>query len=203
MIYIFCEGETDQEVLRRIAQEIIAGKGSGEGLRVNDLQGDGGFFSKIGQVTKNALQSRATFVFGVLDLYGAIEYPARVRDVPKRVAYLRNAVNRKIASANLGSFAFYPLVHELEALLLADSENLRVQLSSTFAPGPWNAPEEVNFNKPPKQVIKELWTRYRGKRGYYKEHVDCVRLFENADFDVVRKKCPYFDELWRKIESVV
>lgn len=89
-------------------------------------------------------------------------------------------------------FRMFLAVHEVEAWLLS-SPNLfpdpvRQKLESSV-----NAPEDVNFDRPPSKLLEQLYSSNR-KKGY-KKVTDGSALFRKLNPEIVYSRCPRFREM--------
>ncbi len=123
-------------------------------------------------------------VIALLDLYGPNLYPAHLNEADQRLAW---AVHEMQSRVNHKKFRMYFAVHELEAWILADVENLPHAVAKAL-PGKATRPEAVNFDEPPSKLLQKL---YREKTSTtYQKVVTGSRLFSRVDPEVCYSKCP-------------
>ena len=89
---------------------------------------------------------------------------------------------------NNAKFRHYFAVHETEAWLLAEPENIPVAISRNLT-----KPEKVNFNEPPAKVLQKAY--YSAEKRAYKKLVDGYNLFESLSPDAAYNKCPYLRQM--------
>lgn len=77
---------------------------------------------------------------------------------------------------------------KIEAWLLSDVDIFPPDVRKDLTAGS-NAPEQVNFNNPPAQVLKRAFRDRLGRR--YRKAVDGPNLFRLLDPDRAYAKCPY------------
>jgi len=125
---------------------------------------------------------------GLLDLYGlepALRLPRSVKTVEQRYDWAKRELER---SVNHTGFRQHFAVHEIEAWLLSDVGIFPSEIRRDLA-GTSNAPEQVNFNMPPAQLLKRAFRDRLGRR--YQKAVDGPNLFRLLKPDRARSKCPY------------
>jgi hypothetical protein len=88
-------------------------------------------------------------------------------------------------------FLAHCLKHDLEALLLACPDQLRLRLGTKESlTGSWRKPiEDENDERPPKRIVETLFRKYRPKRGYV-DTVDAPWILGRADPRSVERTCP-------------
>jgi len=121
-------------------------------------------------------------VIGLLDLYGPTVYPANKTTVAERYSWFKSDLEAK---ANQVKFRQFFAIHELEAWLLSDPAIFPTVVEKAL---PQKAPEQVNFNKPPKALLKSLyWSK---AKKHFKETTDTVDLFLRLDPQLSYTRCP-------------
>jgi len=125
-------------------------------------------------------------VIGLLDLYGPTFYPGDRRTANERYEWAKQKFE---AEVDHPKFRQHFAVHECEAWLLSHPDGLPEAVKRSL-PGRCAQPEAVNFDEPPKKLLKRL---YGDKlRENYKEVTHGAELFAELDPAVVRGKCPRF-----------
>lgn len=124
-------------------------------------------------------------VIGLLDLYGPT-YPLEKLTVSDRYEWLRAKVEREV---NHPKFRMFFAVHELEAWILSVRGVLPSGVQKAL-PASAKNPETVNFNEPPKKLLKRLYSEKLGRN--YRETTDGPDLFGELDPSACYEKCPYF-----------
>lgn len=125
---------------------------------------------------------------GLLDLYGlepVLSFPPRIVSVQQRYDWAKRELEQRV---NHRLFRQHFAVHEIEAWLLSDADIFPPEVRRDLAAGS-KAPERVNFNNPPAQLLHGVY-RDRLKRRYQKA-VDGPNLFRLLKPDRARSKCPY------------
>jgi hypothetical protein len=116
---------------------------------------------------------------GLLDLYGPTFYPPDKQAVSDRIKWAKKYFEDQVGSPR---FAQHFAVHEIEAWLLADPQNLPRDLRDAL---PGKEPEAVNFNEPPGKLLEHLY-REKLKRTYGKR-LDGSNLFSRLDPAIAHK----------------
>ena len=124
-------------------------------------------------------------VIGLLDLYGlkSIKRDGRSRDDYREHA--RKIVCRRFDNPK---FRMFFAVHELEAWLLAQPENLPPEIRRSL-PASASNPEDVDFDEPPSKMLKRLY-REKLKRKYDKT-IEGAELFSRLDPSKACARCPH------------
>lgn len=129
-------------------------------------------------------------------MYGVNYYPNHVSAVQERYDWLCQHFENEVDCAK---FHMFCAVHELEAWILSQPENLPATVRRAL-PGRVQNPESVNFDNPPSKMLQRL---YREKlRRDYKKIVDGSDLFSRLDPTVAREKCPYLKTMMDKLLSL-
>ena len=123
-------------------------------------------------------------VIGLLDLYGPTFYPLDKMSVMERYSWAKNYIEEYVDEPKY--YQFFS-VHEVEAWLLSDPDIFPLAIRNAF-PGKIVQPETINFNEPPKKLLKRL---YKDKiKRTYKEATYGKDFFTKLDPAVPYKKCP-------------
>jgi Domain of unknown function (DUF4276) len=126
---------------------------------------------------------------GLLDLYGPTFYPNGVTVVADRYKWAKRQIEKTV---NHPRFHQYLVVHDVEAWLLAEPDNLPPAVK-TALPGGCVRPETVDFDEPPAYLLDRL---YREKLGRpYRKVTDGAELFAALPPDVAGSKCPFLQTL--------
>ena len=140
--------------------------------------------------------SKASFVFGLLDLYGL---PAERIDlsgcttVAEKVLHARNTIHAKVPARVKNRFRQHFAVHEVEAWLLAYPERWPAEVRAQITKRP---PEDIDFKEPPAKFL----SRILGRR--YKKTVCAKNIFPFVDPQVAIDKCPYLRRLAEDVLEV-
>ena len=167
------------------------------GITVVRFQGVSNYLNDVVQKVSLFLDdSRANFVFGLVDLYGIppsridLSKCATIRDkVETARAHMRNLVDPVYRDRFRQHFA----VHEVEAWLLACPEVWPRAVRDEIQRRP---PEEVNFNEPPARFLKRIL------RGRYQKKRTAMNLFPRIDPQAASEKCPYLNALMQDLLRV-
>lgn len=143
---------------------------------------------------------RVLAVFTLIDLYGMNRvrlHDAASLDDKVEVArdWLRSGVG------NVDSRFFYPhlCVHEIEAWFLAEGQSLAKRLKHSSVQPLANA-EELDFAKPPKVRVNELFRKHLGRN--YHEVRDGTALFKGLAHDAVYRSCRHYREFYDELCEV-
>jgi hypothetical protein len=172
-VWVFVEGPAD-----RIALETLwAGwrerlQRSGWGMPIIPLDDKSRYFRKIGHhAAEKLVNNGKDLVVGLPDLYPNVEYSHteyKHADLPElrtvQIRLVKEALARVFdisnADAQTALNRFYPsaMKHDVEVLLLAAVDQLRLVLGTSEALGHWRHPaEDQNQTRPPKYVVDELF----------------------------------------------
>jgi hypothetical protein len=124
-------------------------------------------------------------VIGLLDLYGPTIYPPDKLTVSAKYEWLKTKLEREV---NHTKFRQFFAVHELEAWILGAAAILPLPVRNAL-PASAKNPERVNFNEPPKKLLKRLYSEKLNRN--YKETTDSPALFGDLDPSECYAKCPY------------
>jgi hypothetical protein len=84
-------------------------------------------------------------------------------------------------------------VHELEAWILSDPRVLPPTVAKALPKSAHQRPETVNFDNPPKSVIKRLYRSKLNRK--YRETTDAVKLLDKLDPNLAYQRCPHLRAL--------
>jgi hypothetical protein len=186
---LFVEGETEQKVLPAFFKRCLDPKFS-KSVGMQPVL----FFGWSDLVKSFARRAHAYLngpgrediiaVVSLLDLYGPDFYPENKTTADQRFAWAKAELEGKVGHPK---FRQYFAVHECEAWLLSQPEGLPDDVKKGL-PGRHAHPETVDFNEPPKKLLKRL---YREKlRDTYKEVTHGSELFAALDPETAQRKCP-------------
>jgi hypothetical protein len=125
---------------------------------------------------------------GLLDLYGldsALTFPPGIASPQQRWDWAKRELETLVGHPK---FRQYFAAHETEAWLLSDKNIFPANVRRDLTAGS-NAPEQVNFNNPPAQLIIRAYRDRLGRR--YQKAVDGPNLFASLDPDLACAKCPH------------
>jgi hypothetical protein len=222
IVWVYVEGESDKIALNALWtrwREQLRQKGWG--IQVVPLDDKSRYFRKIGpRVAEKLVNNNNDLVVGLPDLYPNAEYAhtefkhadlTELKAVQMRLVsealqknFSAGAVN---ATAMLARFHSSAFKHDLEVLLLAATNELRLVLGTTEKLGNWRHPaEEQNHQKSPKYVVNELFRTKKGQS--YKDTVHARAVLGKVSD--IRKllyretgqlECPVFKEAMDWIAS--
>lgn len=128
-------------------------------------------------------------VIGLLDLYGPTFYPEDKTTAAERFAWAKKKFQDEVGHAK---FRQHFAVHECEAWVLSAPDILPREVKNKL-PGTCAKPETVNFNEPPKKLLKRLYEEKL--RSTYKEVTHGAELFGQLDPTIAYDKCPKLKEM--------
>jgi hypothetical protein len=209
-IWVFVEGESDRLALAALwSAWSEALHQSGWGIRVVPLQDKSRYFRKIGpHAAQKLAEGPRDLVVGLPDLYPNRPYEGTEFEHRDLVG-LQN-VQKQLVSKGLHQVygemdsvktmqRFFPsaLKHDLEMLLLASADPLRLRLKTKDSLGNWRKPpEDQNQDKPPKRVVEDLFRTKLGRA--YLDTTDAAAILRNTTLrDVIfdgrgTLQCPAF-----------
>jgi hypothetical protein len=212
-VLVYVEGPGDRISLEKLFRACIdQGRKEGVGISFIPMKGKSQLLTDVGPKAANHLKDNPSdYVFALPDLYPMSDYDGselQHRSFEQLKAllldrFLREAERKKLPDAVRSHYRVHCLKHDLEVLLLGAPEVLRQRLNKTTdrIEKNWRKPvEDQNDRKPPKEVVKELFTRYC-KRSY-NETTDAPWILERARPQDLCSACsqnfqPLFSELDR------
>jgi len=106
------------------------------------------------------------------------------------MAQFRAAIKQQHINAQrlLGRFKVFCFKYELEALLLANEDVLKLHLNTKALNRTWILPvEDQNHDHPPKQVVSKLFHKHRRS---YSETLDAPRILRQCNYLETADRCP-------------
>jgi hypothetical protein len=132
--------------------------------------------------------SEIVAAIGLLDLYGYPEYPTHLKQTHERYEWVVRTVER---SVDHPKFHMHCAVHEVEAWLLSQPNIFTPEVQAHLPAAA--SPEAVDFEKPPSQLLDDLYRRTLQRR--YNKVADGKALFSKLDPDLAYSKCPYLHRM--------
>ena len=211
-IPVYCEGKTERGLKSLLAPLDGEFRRKGFAISTHPLDGNRVLQPKMGTYVKNEIRDGAPAVFGLVDLHNAHEHFGQDirtalggRDwlsmpVSARVEWLRTHIPRiHVDPEYKDKFHIHVAVHDIEALILADTDAIRKKLKcDTLKESP--NPENIDDMNPPHIKLNELFHKHL-KRSYNKG-TDGVSLLASLDFDTVYNKCLYFRSFVDDLRSI-
>jgi hypothetical protein len=210
-VVVYVEGPSDKLALEKFLGELIdKGNKRGVGIRFSPQNGKAPILNDVPRKAAEILKQHPTdWVFALPDLYPMSSYdgtPNAHHSFAELERLLRDkftAYAEKIALPEVARdrFRVHCLKHDLEVLLLAAPEALRMRLGTRDAlHDQWRRTvEDQNDERPPKRIVEELFRRYRKKPDYI-DTKDAPWILERASLDKVIEACsqrfrPFVHEL--------
>ncbi|MCH8047621.1 MAG: DUF4276 family protein [Planctomycetes bacterium] len=156
------------------------------GIKAAKFQGVSDYLDNVAEQAEFWLFSgRASFVVGLVDLYGLPEDRlgiGRHASVEEKVSAARKRIEGLVPKEFRHLFRQHFAVHEIEAWLLAYPEQWPSNVRGRISKRP---PEQVNFDKPPAKFLKGILG------GTYQKTVRARNIFPKVDPQIAIDKCPY------------
>ena len=189
-LVLFVEGHTEKKALpgflRRWLDPQVPQR---VGVKVVRFEGWADYVKEIPKKVALNLSGRAgadvIAGIGLLDLYGPTFYPNGVQSAPDRYAWAKRTIEKSVGHPK---FHQYLAVHDTEAWLLAEPDNLPPAVRSAL-PGGCALPETVDFDEPPAYLLDRLYREGVGRP--YRKVTDGADLFALLSPEVARTKCSY------------
>jgi len=201
-VLIYVEGPSDRAALEALLRPIMdAGRSQRVGISFLPLRGKDAVLRDAPRKAAGYLHdSPNDWVFALPDLYPMARYDGSVdqhRSHGELAQLLHRRFEAEASALRLPEpvrrrFRAHCLKHDLEALLLAATDELRARLKTQNAfKGHWRLPvEDQNDNRPPKRVVEELFNQYC-KKGYDETNdAPWILTRASASLDKVLKACP-------------
>ena len=195
---VYVEGPSDAEALRALLRPIIEdGRRDGIGIVFAHKGSKNRILGEVPRIAADHLkQNPKDWVFALPDLYPFSDKGSHRHGSFDEMATLLQSSFEACASEvglsgrALRHFRVHCLKHDLEVLLLAATAELSKRLKTTDKLRDWcrQPVEDQNGKRPPKHVVQELFTKYRGRK--YEETVDARSILERADLAAVEAACP-------------
>jgi len=206
---LLVEGHTEQSAVPNFLRRWLHSRNSlpgRVGIDVINLKGGGQeLFDRIVTKAEHYLRGggqdpRIIAVLGMLDLYNPSFDEFWLRNgLTTDVVRYRWAVKEISGRVNDHRFRMFFAVHEVEAWLLSQPENLHVKLSKEdFAK--CRTPEKINFVTPPSKWLNQRYNTALSKK--YKKVTYGNQLFSKLQPDVAYGKCPFLREMLDEIERL-
>lgn len=198
---VFVEGETEKKVLPTFLKRWLDPRLEQKpGIKIVRFDGWGDYVRhtpKKAQLYLNGPdRDDIIAVIGLLDLYGPTFYPENKRTVSERYDWAKQKFEGEVSHPK---FRQHFAVHECEAWLLSQLDGFPEDMRRAF-PGRCTQPEEVNFDEPPKKLLKRL---YRERlRTTYMQVTNGSELFAELDPNVAHNKCPRLRNLLNEMLSL-
>jgi len=193
-VWVFVEGRSDELALSALWRGWLERlRGARHGISIIPLDGKSRFLRKIGPRAAEKLAANSDdSVVGLPDLYPTRGYEqtpyahtdfAELQHVQQRLVKQGLEKTQRIQGPDAARALkrFYPsaLKHDLEMLLLAAADQLKAVLGTSEALGKWTKPvENQNQERPPKEIVKELFRTKRGRA--YRDTVDAPAVLREV-----------------------
>jgi len=198
-VVVYVEGPSDKAAMEALLKPLLRQRRQ-QGIAIDFFDAPAGdrkksLLLKIPHRAVNILCNQpATFVVTMPDLY------PRNRGFPHKtyeelangvLKNFRRAVQRKRIPNNgrlEERFKVFCFKHDLEALVLASRDALRIRLEATSLPITWTLPvENQNHDQPPKRVVEDLFRQHRQR---YRDTVDAPLILSGSDYQGLAEACP-------------
>jgi uncharacterized protein DUF4276 len=167
------------------------------GIQVVDMGGYGDFKKKAHRKAEMHInrpdRDQIIAVVGLLDLYGpqfSDFYPSDQTSTQQRYEWGVNYFEREV---NNPRFRMFFAVHEFEAWIFSQPEVLP-RLDRDLLPQGLRPPEEINFDRPPSNLLGELYRRAFRNRGY-KKVTDGPEMFSRLNPMTAYNRCPNLKQM--------
>jgi hypothetical protein len=179
---------------KRVGIDVINLKGGGQELFGNIIAKADYYLKGPGRDPK------IIAVLGMLDLYN----PSfcgfwRQNGLSNADERYKWAVDKISNHVNHHQFRMFFAVHEVEAWLLSQPDNLHVNISAKDRKR-CERPEEINFMTPPSKWLSERYNREPNKK--YKKIVHGNQLFSKLSPDTACDKCPHLKKMLDEMENL-
>jgi len=216
-VLVYVEGPSDRDGLGAVLRPVIdAGRAKGVGITFHPQGSKDTLLDDVPRKAAGHLAEHpADWVIVAPDLYpmarysGARNAHACFEDLDR---LLQSRFESRAAKLGLSvdvrrRFRVHCLKHDLEALLLAATDQLRQRLKTDdLLKNAWRKPvEDQNDDRPPKRVVEDLFRKYRKKPDYI-DTVDAPWILQRATLAAVERTCsqrfaPFVADLRAAIES--
>jgi hypothetical protein len=191
-VLVYVEGKSDADVLTA-----LLGFETGVGLRFLHTNGKEKLLSQAPRrAARHLARNGEDHVFVLPDLYPTTRdgpFAHQTADELSKVlttAFRAEATKEGPGDALSARFHPHCLIHDLEVLLLGAADRLKRRLRTDHKiERNWRQPiEDQDDQKPPKKVVRELFSKYRGRR--YREIADGVAILSGAEPAEIARACP-------------
>lgn len=198
-VIVYVEGRSDKVSMEALLKPLIEQKAN-QGIGINfipRIQGDAKNFllTQLPNDAANIVLNDPTAVVIIMpDLYPKNKgfdhetYQEMSDGIYKR---FESAVRKKGSQLDdrlTQRFKVFCFKYDLEALLLASLEALKLYLSINNLKVTWLHPvEDQNHDDPPKRVVERLFREY-GQQ--YQETIDAPAILSKANYPIIAQECP-------------
>lgn len=200
-VLVYVEGPSDRDALGKLLKPVVeAGRTTGVGVSFLPLGGKAPLLNDVPRKAADLLVERPEDrVFVHLDPYPMATYRGGSNE-HNSFAELQRLLNDRfparaqkhgVPPTAMSRFLVHRLRHDLEALLLASSDQLhqRLETDDTLT-GRWKQPvEDQNDANLPRRVVEALFDKYRKKPGYV-DTTDTPWILERATLGDLEKTFP-------------
>lgn len=190
-IVILVEGETEEAllpVLRKFINDRLAHGTKRPRLQINCYDGRVPTGDRLRKIVERELSLEADAVIALTDVYtGSPEFQNAADAKQKMLEWTRHNKH------------FYPhtALHDFEAWLLPYWDEIK-KLSGTSRSAPAISPEGVNHNKPPAQLLAEVFRSGTRRKSYSKVR-DAARILKGKDLTIAANACPELKHFLNRI----
>jgi len=199
---LFVEGETERKgiggFLKRYLDPRLRER---VGITVVQFRGWSELVKDLAQLTRKHLNDpghgdETIALFALLDLYGPNFYPGHARTAEQRMSWAKAHFEKEV---NHPWFRMVFAVQEVEAWFLSDLSLFPPKLRRALT-GKAKNPEGVNFDTPPKALVKRL---YREKmKCEYKQVTQGFEFFAKLDPVAASSVCPHLQSMLDEMVSL-
>jgi hypothetical protein len=196
----FVEGETERRGIAGFLSRYLSARSNESiGIKVVGFTGWHDLVDDLSQKAHRLLNdpvrgSEIIALFALLDLYGPTFYPGHALTATQRIVWAKRHFEKRV---NHPRFRLYFAVHEIEAWFLSDTSLFPKELHKVLKSKAKN-PEAVNFDKPPKALLKVLY-REKLKREY-KPVTQGFEFFSRLDPAAAAAVCPNLRAMLQEME---
>ncbi len=199
-VLVYVEGPSDRAALSALLRPVIdEGQRNGIGIKFLPLGGKAHILEEVPRKAADYLSDNPQdLIVALPDLYPMKGYdgtPNAHRSFGQLKALLRGRFEERAGEIGLpqdvyARFVVHCLKHDLEALLLAAPDQLRLRLKTKDQLEKWQKPvEDQDDDKPPKRIVEALFNKYRKKPGYI-DTSDAPWILSRADLASLEAACP-------------
>ena len=196
-VIIYLEGPSDKLALSVLLEPLVQRKLQ-QGVMIEFFETPDGD-RKLSLLTKVPIKAvnillndPSAIVIAMPDLYPYNKgfphetYPQLVEGLSARFEKALHSKTGTVNARDARRFKIFCLKHDLESLILASEESLKVRLGGQLRVN-WHKPvEDQNNTRPPKYVVEEMYRQHGEK---YKDTVDAPLVLHGVDYQVIAERC--------------
>ena len=187
MVRLLVEGDTEERALPLLVERFLRGRGvtAGRPAKKNYRGIDRLIDALPDEVPRFLRDEPERQIVVIADFIGLRSEARGAGDLDTQVESARDWIASRVPATCRPSVSVHLLVHEYEALLLADAGALPFALPAELRS---KDPERINLTSSPSSRLVELFWRQKKRR--FRKTTEGVSWLGKADPEVIYRRCP-------------